>query len=72
MPFPRAVIFESCSFLGQTIMYHGDLGDMLLRWELDDLEARPGSIRQRCQEFFRFLRDNPEVTGVSFDGECTR
>ncbi len=62
MPFPRPVIFEACAFLGVTIQYHGDLEDMLLRWELDELEARPaGGIQQRCREVFRFLRDNPEV-----------
>jgi hypothetical protein len=61
MPFPRSVIFEACTFLGDTIQYHGDLEDMLLRWELDELEARNGSIQQRCRWLFRFLRDNPEV-----------
>jgi hypothetical protein len=35
---------------------------MLLRWGLDDLEARPaGGIQPRCRDVFRFLRDNPEV-----------
>lgn len=34
---------------------------MVLRWELDKLEARPGSIQSRCRDLFRFLRDNPEI-----------
>jgi len=61
MPFPRSVIFEACFFLGNTIQYQGGLEDMLLRWELDELEARNGSIQQRCHWLFLFLRDNPEV-----------
>src|SRR5215469_5465117 len=66
MPFPRAVIFEACTFLGNVIGYHGDFEDMVLRWELDELERRGGAIHQRCRELFRFLRDNPEVR---FDGQ---
>ena len=66
MPFPRAVIFEACTFLGNAIGYHGDFEDMVLRWELDELERQGGAIHQRCRELFRFLRDNPEVR---FDGQ---
>jgi hypothetical protein len=61
MPFPRAVIFEACAFLGQTIQYHGDFEDIMLRWELDDLAVAHGAIHQRCRALFLFLRDNPEV-----------
>lgn len=40
MPFPRAVIFEACNFLGSALGYHGEFEDLLLRWELDQFEAR--------------------------------
>src|SRR5437016_6122648 len=62
MPFPRPVIFEACTFLGGAISYHGEFEDMVLRWELDQFEARNGqAVHQRFRNLFRFLRDNPEV-----------
>src|SRR6266850_3031345 len=61
MPFPRAVIFEACSFLGDVLGYHGAFEDLVLRWELDQLEQRDGAIHQRCRELFRVLRDNPDL-----------
>jgi hypothetical protein len=62
MPFPRPVIFEACTFLGQAIGYHGAFEEMVLRWELDQFDRRAGAtVRQRCRDLFLFLRDNPEA-----------
>lgn len=62
MPFPRPVIFEACNFLGGAIGYHGEFEDMVLRWELDQFEARNGqAVHQRFRNLFRFLRDNPDA-----------
>ena len=62
MAFPRPIIFEACNFLGSTIGYHGEFEDLVLRWELDELDARNGqAIHQRFRNLFRFLRDNPEA-----------
>lgn len=65
MPFPRSVIFEACNFLGTAIGYHGEFEDLVLRWELDQFEARSGAIHQRFRDLFRFLRDNP---AASYEG----
>ena len=63
MSFPRSVVFEACSFLGSAIGYHGEYEDLVLRWELDELEARNGqAIHQRFRNLFRYLRDNPDAT----------
>ena len=40
MAFPRPIILEACNFLGSTIGYHGEFEDLVLRWELDELDAR--------------------------------
>jgi len=61
MPFPRPVIFEACNFLGSIVGYHGAFEDLVLRWELDQLEARVGAVHQRFRNLFRYLRDNPLV-----------
>ena len=62
MAFPRPIIFEACNFLGSTIGYHGEFEDLVLRWELDELDARNSqAIHQRFRNLFRFLRDNPEA-----------
>ena len=63
MPFPRAVVFEACTFLGTAVGYHGEFEDLVLRWELDQLEDRNGqAVHQRFRELFRYLRDNPDAT----------
>jgi len=63
MAFPRAVIFEACNFLGTAVTYHGEFDDLVLRWELDQLEPRNGqAIHQRFRRLFLYLRDNPEAT----------
>jgi hypothetical protein len=63
MAFPRPVIFEACTFLGNVIEYHGRFEDLILRWELDQFEARQGqAIHQRFRNLFRYVRDNPDVT----------
>jgi hypothetical protein len=69
MPFSRGTLFTACSFLGEVIEHHGDIDDMMLRWELDDLAVRNGGIRDRCRRIFLFLRDNSEV---EFDGRLIR
>jgi len=63
-------VFEACTFLGQMFEYHGDLDDLLLRWELDGFigELR-GTVRDRLRSFFIVLRDNPEL---EFDGRLVR
>ena len=62
MPFPRAVIFEACNFLGSAVGYHGEFEDLVLRWEFDHLEARNGqAVHQRFRNLFRYLRDNPDA-----------
>jgi len=62
MPFPRPVIFEACNFLGSAAEYHGEFEDLVLRWELDQFEARNGqAVHQRFRNLFRHLRDNPEA-----------
>ena len=62
MPFSRSVIFEACGFLKSVIDYHGDFEDLVLLWELDQLDARNGqALHQRFRDLFRFLRDNPET-----------
>src|SRR5437868_2587765 len=62
MPYPRPVIFEACDFLGSVMQYHGDFEDMVLRWELDQFDARNGqAVHQRIRNLFRYLRDNPEA-----------
>ena len=62
VPFPRSVIFEACNFLGAALGYHGEFEDLVLRWELDQFEARTGAVHQRCRDLFRFLRDNPQAS----------
>lgn len=69
MAFSRSTLFEACTFLGRVFGYHGQFEDMVLRWELDNLEERSGSIAERCRNLFRFLRDNPDV---EFDGRLIR
>ena len=44
MAFSRSTLFEACTFLGRVFGYHGQFEDMVLRWELDNLEERTGSI----------------------------
>lgn len=62
MPFPRAVVFEACNFLGGAVGYHGEFEDMVLRWELDQFEARNGqAVHQRFRRLFQYLRDNPNA-----------
>ena len=62
MPLPRAVIFEACNFLGSAVGYHGEFEDLVLRWGLDQFEARNGqAVHQRFRNLYRYLRDNPEA-----------
>jgi hypothetical protein len=61
MPFPRSVVLEACNFLGDALGYHGSFEDLVLRWELDQLDVRTGAVHQRCRDLFRFIRDNPEA-----------
>ena len=62
MPFSRSVLLEACNFLKSVIGYHGDFEDLVLLWELDQLDARNGqALHQRFRDLFRFLRDNPET-----------
>ena len=62
MPFPRPVIFDACNFLGSAVGYHGEFEDLVLRWELDQFEARNGqAVHQRFRNLFRHLRYNPEA-----------
>lgn len=61
MPFPRSVIFEACNLIGRKIGYHGQVDDMMLRWELDDHAQAAGAIHQRFRRLFLFVRDNPDA-----------
>jgi hypothetical protein len=66
MAFSRATLFEACTFLGQILEEDWVFDNMLLRWELDDLRMDLlGSIPERFQRLFLFLRDEP---AVQFDG----
>lgn len=65
MPFPRTVVLEACNVLGGRIQYHGEFEDLVLRWGIDELDARTGAIHQRCRDLFRYLRANPKV---EYDG----
>ena len=62
MPFSRSVILEACNFFKSVIGYHGDFEDLVLLWELDQLDARNGqALHERFRNLFRFLRDNPDT-----------
>ncbi len=45
--------------------FHGQVDDLMLRWELDDHAQAAGTIHQRFQRLFLFVRDNPDV---KYDG----
>ena len=53
---------RSLQFSGCSPGYHGEFEDLVLRWELDQFEARNGAVHQRCRDLFRFLRDNPQAS----------
>ena len=62
MPFSRSVILEACNFLKSVTSYHGEFEDLVLLWELDQLDAHNGqTLPKRFRDLFRFLRDNPET-----------
>lgn len=61
--FSRRTVFEACNVLGSVLSFHGELEDLLLRWELDILaENRSEStLHTRCRSLFRHLKDHPDA-----------
>jgi hypothetical protein len=70
MAYSRATVFEACTFLGRYFENHGELDDILLRWELDGFVPElHGTIADRFRRFFILIRDNPVI---QYDGRYVR
>ena len=60
--FSRTTLYEASQVLSSQLKYHGQLDDLMDKWELDEFAGSDGgAIRGRVREVFRYLKGNPDV-----------